>query len=115
VARRAAGRLEKLFSMDGVPGNSAACRGRVVEQVPLDDVEVAFGDFLAVAVAIRIILADSRGSLDASAILQRFGNELPRAGVGNQPESVTTEAGERGWVASLQPRMNVKRRGRECP
>src|SRR5207237_31285 len=86
VARRAAGRLEQLFSMDRVLGNAAACRGRVVEQVPLDHVEVAFGDFLAVTVAIRIILANSRWSLDASAILKRFGNELPRAGVGNKTE-----------------------------
>jgi len=61
----------------------------MVEEIPLGDVQIAFGDFLAVAVAIGIVEADAGqaglgGSANAAAVLGRRRDELLSARVGHE-------------------------------
>ena len=85
----------------------------MIEQIPLDHVEVSLADFLAVTVAVGVILADAGRSLDGAAVLERLSDKLLGAGIGNEAQAVAAQAREGGRVARLQAGMDVERRGRE--
>src|SRR5207244_333056 len=82
MAGNAAERLEELFAARDVPRDAAAGGGGVIEQIPLDHVEVSLADFLAVTVAVGVILADAGRSLDGAAVLERLSDKLLGAGIG---------------------------------
>src|SRR5437899_9257123 len=108
VTRSAAGHLKEPFPLHDIAGHPPACRGWVIQEVPLHDVQVALGDLLAVAVAVGIVLADAGRSLYQAAVLEGLRDKLLSAGVGDEAEAVATQAGERGRIASLQAGMDVK-------
>src|SRR5438128_6813435 len=90
--------VEEFLANLGVAGLPAAGRAGMVEQVPFGDIEIAFGDFLAIAVAVGIVEADAGqaglglGAND-TAILAGGADELLGAGVGDQGQAVALGAG----------------------
>ena len=85
----------------------------MVEEIPLHHIEIAFADFLAITVAIGIVLADAGRATDCSTVLEGFGHKLLGAGIGDQSQSIPVRTGERGRITRLQPRMDVERRSGE--
>src|SRR4051794_39442681 len=92
-------------------GIDLATRWRgMIEQVPLGHVEIAFGNFLTVAIAVRVIEADARQSRlgrrsHAAAILGRLRDELLTPRVGHKGMGVALWARVAGRIMSLQARM----------
>ncbi len=112
MANRAAEFVEEQLAGDGVAGPLGSGGGGVIEQIPLGHVEIAFGDLLAVAVAVGVVEADAgpaglgRGA-NAAAILAGGGDELLGAGVGHQGQRIAIGAGVGGRVVGLQAAVDV--------
>src|SRR6266496_3510262 len=90
----------------------------MIEQVPFRDVEIAFGDFLAVAVAVGVVEADARQAgfgwgANAAAVLAGGADELLAAGVGDQGMGVALDARVGRRIVGLQAGVDVERRDRE--
>src|SRR5207244_6970683 len=113
MAAGAADLGEELFAGLDVGRDLAAGRGRMVEEIPFGDVEIAFGDFLAVAVAVGIVEADAGQaglgpSADAAGVLAGGADKLLAAGVGDEGVGVALGAGVGGRVMGLQAGVDVE-------
>src|SRR5262249_43338998 len=95
-------------------GDLAARGGRMVQQVPLGRVEIAFADLFAVTVAIGIVEADAGRPPDRAAILAGGGDALLAAGVGDLREAGPFGIVERRRIERLQSHVNIKRRRYEA-